>query len=613
MLVARPHRGMVRRAAQGELRRLVRRDAGIHVLVYALPAAAPASDLRRAGYRRRGSRSAAVGRRRSRRASALAVVHAIPLARPWLHFHGPVEGAPRAPTVAAPTPLARPRSDRIAARVPSPALARALGLPPVPPGPGPGLRADRRPQREQAADRLAVEADRLAVPAPGRPAPRPVVRRPGRRVLRPGYRRIVTNEEFNDRWRRSTSARTGSSGATAAPASRARPRGELSNPDDAYVWPNGTITVADIKNCRVVRLDPARPHHRARSAAPGCTHDPPRALALARTAPRRSPTAACSSPRSAAGSTGSTAQRPARLHGPHADHLSVGRAAAPERQHPRRRLQHARPRRRDHAAADGSSGRTAPHRARARSTALARGPLAERDDRRHRRLAPPDRRHRPADEADRLAVRPLRRRLGRAGLPLKPDGLDLLPASDVGPRRPPARLRSSRAVGSARLPPASAARRGRASRTAGVLVAGGLVGRRRRPARSCSARPGAAVVGTLPGRRRTTRRRPSSAAAALPLRRRRRRSRPTRSSAIDPRTGARSARRHARRAALRPRRRRRRRTAPTSSAATPARGTRPRSSASGRRRPDARRAAARRPPLRGRRRARRERSTSPAA
>jgi hypothetical protein len=53
----------------------------------------------------------------------------------------------------------------------------------------------------------------------------------------------------------------------------------LHNPDDALPMPDGSIIVADIKNCRVLRIDPRR--HRARAHAGGvgrCAHAPPGAL-----------------------------------------------------------------------------------------------------------------------------------------------------------------------------------------------------------------------------------------------------------------------------------------------------------------------------------------------
>lgn len=52
----------------------------------------------------------------------------------------------------------------------------------------------------------------------------------------------------------------------------------LSNPDDAMLLPNGSILLADIKNCRLLLLRP--PSHRPAQAlggpARGCWHDPPR-------------------------------------------------------------------------------------------------------------------------------------------------------------------------------------------------------------------------------------------------------------------------------------------------------------------------------------------------
>ena len=67
-------------------------------------------------------------------------------------------------------------------------------------------------------------------------------------------------------------------------------------------------------------------------------------------------------------------------------------------------------------------------RARVARSSFPRCPLAERHDRRHRRLAPQNRRDRSEDTADRLAIRPPRDRFLRARLPLQ-----------AGRSRPPAR------------------------------------------------------------------------------------------------------------------------------------------------------------------------------
>jgi outer membrane protein assembly factor BamB len=53
----------------------------------------------------------------------------------------------------------------------------------------------------------------------------------------------------------------------------------VSNPDDAMLLPNGSILLADIKNCRLLLLRPPshRPAQALGSAVRGCYHDPPHA------------------------------------------------------------------------------------------------------------------------------------------------------------------------------------------------------------------------------------------------------------------------------------------------------------------------------------------------
>ena len=52
----------------------------------------------------------------------------------------------------------------------------------------------------------------------------------------------------------------------------------LSNPDDAMLLPDGSIVLADIKNCRLLLLRPPshRPAETLGSPIQGCAHDPPR-------------------------------------------------------------------------------------------------------------------------------------------------------------------------------------------------------------------------------------------------------------------------------------------------------------------------------------------------
>jgi hypothetical protein len=95
--------------------------------------------------------------------------------------------------------------------------------------------------------------------------------------VEPGGKAIVSNEEeahtivsVNIR----THARTHLYGT---PGVRGSGPNELNTPDDAYVLPNGTLTVADAYNCRVLFI---RAHRIVRQIGTTgvCRHDPPRYL-----------------------------------------------------------------------------------------------------------------------------------------------------------------------------------------------------------------------------------------------------------------------------------------------------------------------------------------------
>jgi hypothetical protein len=156
--------------------------------------------------------------------------------------------------------------------------AQRLGLPPVAAGAVPGyvLIADRN------NDRLLIVSPSKRIvwrfPRPGDLRPGDSFHSPDDAFFAPGFRRIVTNEEFNetvalvDFRRHRIVWEYGRPGVVGSAAD------ELSNPDDAYVWPDGTITVADIRNCRVIRLDRARNVVAEIGTAASCRHDPPRSL-----------------------------------------------------------------------------------------------------------------------------------------------------------------------------------------------------------------------------------------------------------------------------------------------------------------------------------------------
>jgi outer membrane protein assembly factor BamB len=57
-------------------------------------------------------------------------------------------------------------------------------------------------------------------------------------------------------------------------------RGELHTPDDAYPLADGDIVVADIRNCRILRIDPRRRVERQWGRTGRCKHHPPATFAL---------------------------------------------------------------------------------------------------------------------------------------------------------------------------------------------------------------------------------------------------------------------------------------------------------------------------------------------
>jgi outer membrane protein assembly factor BamB len=103
------------------------------------------------------------------------------------------------------------------------------------------------------------------------------LREPDDAFFTPGYRGIITNEEFDDTLRQ-ISLRTRrivwSYGHAGVPG---RGSGYLNAPDDAYRLANGTTTVADIRNCRIVQV--RRDGSVLRVLGGSCAHDPPRGFA----------------------------------------------------------------------------------------------------------------------------------------------------------------------------------------------------------------------------------------------------------------------------------------------------------------------------------------------
>ena len=103
------------------------------------------------------------------------------------------------------------------------------------------------------------------------------LRGPDDAFFTPGFRSVITNEEFNDtlvELSLKTHARVWQYGHAGVAGSSA---GYLNTPDDAYRLPSGITTVADIQNCRIVQIDRARKVTRVLGGS--CSHDPPRGFA----------------------------------------------------------------------------------------------------------------------------------------------------------------------------------------------------------------------------------------------------------------------------------------------------------------------------------------------
>ena len=65
------------------------------------------------------------------------------------------------------------------------------------------------------------------------------------------------------------------------PERRGSAPGYLNGPDDAYMWPDGSIGVADIRNCRILLIDRISKSIKRQLGRTGaCLHHPPRSFAL---------------------------------------------------------------------------------------------------------------------------------------------------------------------------------------------------------------------------------------------------------------------------------------------------------------------------------------------
>jgi DNA-binding beta-propeller fold protein YncE len=160
-----------------------------------------------------------------------------------------------------------------------PLLAR-LGLPPIKPGsplPGYLMIADRENNRI-----IVVGPTKQIVwrfPAPHGPGAGNTFLGPDDAFISPDQQYVSTNQEFSETVAIISLSRTPRIvwhyGHQGEPGSGS---GYLAHPDDAYLLPNGLLSIADIINCRVIWLDRAKRISRTLGTAGDCEHKPPRAL-----------------------------------------------------------------------------------------------------------------------------------------------------------------------------------------------------------------------------------------------------------------------------------------------------------------------------------------------
>ena len=95
--------------------------------------------------------------------------------------------------------------------------------------------------------------------------------------VEPGGKALVTNEEENHDILSIDIKTHAVTNLYGHPGVKGTAPGYLNTPDDAYVLPDGTMTVADAYNCRILFI---RRHRIVRQIGrtAGCVHDPPRTL-----------------------------------------------------------------------------------------------------------------------------------------------------------------------------------------------------------------------------------------------------------------------------------------------------------------------------------------------
>jgi hypothetical protein len=160
-----------------------------------------------------------------------------------------------------------------------------LTSPPPPPTAEPGILPGNLLIADRANNRvIEVTPERRIVwefPRPGDLQPGEHFRWPDDAFYAPDGKSIVINEEeahaivlvdyvsHRILWQYGVPERYGSA------------KGYLNGPDDAYMWPDGSIGVADIRNCRLILIDRETKTVKSQLGRTGyCAHNPPKSFGL---------------------------------------------------------------------------------------------------------------------------------------------------------------------------------------------------------------------------------------------------------------------------------------------------------------------------------------------
>ncbi len=128
---------------------------------------------------------------------------------------------------------------------------------------------------------LVVNAEKKVLwrfPSKAHPAPPGGFYFPDDAFFTHGGHQIISNEEQNERIVQLSYPGGKLLWSYGHPGVTGSEPGYLHEPDDAYLWKNGTISVADAQNCRILLISPQKKILKEFGSPEACTHEPPNYL-----------------------------------------------------------------------------------------------------------------------------------------------------------------------------------------------------------------------------------------------------------------------------------------------------------------------------------------------